>query len=90
MLEVAQGIIVVVIILYAFFYAKSENSKKGKKKKATPVVQSAISNAIVHGHDHFGDARTEDKIHSTLDAAKDTGLINLNGKLYTKDQLRGI
>ncbi len=39
-------------------------------------------------HDTFGSARQERTIHHNLDLAKKTGKINLNGRLYTKEELK--
>ena len=40
------------------------------------------------GHDTFCSREKEQTIHHNLDLAKQTGKINLNGRLYTKEELK--
>ncbi len=94
MAELFDIIIVIAVILIAVsVQSKKKGRDKGTVKRSSSSaqsIQSAVTNAVVHGHDHVGDARSEKVIHAALDGAKQTGLINLNGKLYTREQLRGL
>lgn len=95
-MEMFFGLFEFIIFFVIILAIKSKKQKRNEEQKrrssdaAGQAVRGALTNAMLHGHDHFGDAHTEDVIHATLDSAKGSGLINLNGKLYTKDQLKGI
>ena len=72
-----------------------------KKNAAGMLVWIVVALAVLIGvicilqkvfggesHDTFGSARQERTIHHNLDLAKKTGKINLNGRLYTKEELK--
>ena len=86
-------VLAVLIVILGIVRSKRKKNEKGENHKRTSnsaAAQGAFTNMLTGGHEHFGNKREEDAIHAALDSAKSTGLINLNGKLYTKEQLRGL